>query len=131
VPGALAPVKWKIAFDAHHGNLNLMTRFWRAVPPTSDYVALGFVAMSGILGQLPSNPVEEVAGQFRAVHKRALTGASIGVPNDGYIFRNYSNPKQMIFMVEARYSFADLEIPPKSDMFVLDPKMVNKEWSGW
>lgn len=42
----------------------------------TDYVALGFVAMTGpSIQNIPSQPPASLTDQFRAVHKAALTGA--------------------------------------------------------
>ncbi|KAI0091169.1 hypothetical protein BDY19DRAFT_934228 [Irpex rosettiformis] len=126
VPGALAPVKWVEAFVGPYYK-NAYTRVWRAVPPTSDYVALGFVSMTrDSVSQLPAQPPASLADQFRAVHKLALTGASKGVSQTFH-----SSGNRVVFSVDYRYWHADLEIPVKSDCFVLDPKMTIKDWSGW
>ncbi|KAI0696461.1 MAC/Perforin domain-containing protein [Cytidiella melzeri] len=128
VPGALAPVKWVEAYVGPYNQGDKVTRFWRAVPPTSDYVALGCVAMMGNSArEIPSQPPAELASQFRAVHKRALTGAVYGVLN--WIYSSTQNRK--IFAVDTRYWFADLEIPLKGDCYVLDPQATVKDWSGW
>ncbi|KAH7904462.1 MAC/Perforin domain-containing protein [Hygrophoropsis aurantiaca] len=91
VPGALSPVKWKEAFTAGFpGMENIATlKFWRAEPPTPDYVVLGSVGtvvtiyapfqisvepfqtlFPGLGPELP-----DIAKQVRAVHKSALTKA--------------------------------------------------------
>ena len=127
VPGALAKVKWVEAFVGPY--YSGFTRVWKAIPPTSDYVALGTVSMTrSSLDQIPSQPPESLASQFRAVHKRALTGAAYGVP-DNWVY--HSSGTRVVFAVDFRYWTADLEVPVKSDCFVLDPKMTIKDWSGW
>ncbi|KAI0696241.1 hypothetical protein BC835DRAFT_1414356 [Cytidiella melzeri] len=127
VPGALAPVKWVEAYVGPYYS-SKVTRFWRAVPPTSDYVALGCVAMMGYsANDIPKEPPAELAGQFRAVHKRALTGAVHGVL-ENWIYRSTQN--RMVFAVDMRYWLADLEVPLKGDCYVLDPKMTVKDWIG-
>lgn len=129
VPGALAPVTWVEAFVATY--FGRVTRFWRAVPPTLDYIAVGFVAMAGSSASaIPSQPPADLAGQFRAVHKLAMTGASTGVP-DNWVYHNYDDRKKMVFAVDYRYWLADLEVPRKADLFVLDPKMTIQEWRRW
>ena len=125
VPGALAPVKWVEAFVGPY--YKGFTRVWRAVPPTSDYVALGVVSMTrSSLSQIPAQPPASLGDQFRAVHKRALTGAALG-PTWNY----KSSGTRVVYAVDNRYWYADLEIPAKGDCFALDPKMTIKDWSGW
>ncbi|KAI0091170.1 hypothetical protein BDY19DRAFT_686686 [Irpex rosettiformis] len=126
VPGALAPVKWEEAFVGPYYK-NAYTRVWRAIPPTSDYIALGFVSMTrSSISEIPAQPPASLADQFRAVHKLALTGASKGVSQ---IFHSSGN--RVVFEVDYRYWHGDTEVPVKSDCFVLDPKMTIKNWSGW
>ncbi|KAI0683226.1 hypothetical protein BC835DRAFT_1423503 [Cytidiella melzeri] len=125
VPGALAPVKWVVVFDGTYRSRS--TRFWTAVPPTSDYVALGCVGMTG--WDLPDQPPESLAGRFRAVHKRALSEAH---SQDGvdHVWRGEKN--HLLYSVDYRYLYADTDVPPKKDCFVLDEKMTVKEgWVGW
>ena len=81
VPGALAPVKWERACDGFFGD-SVTARFWRAVPPTSDYVALGAIGMSGELSIMFEQPPQELAKRFRAVHKQALDRAVTGVQHE-------------------------------------------------
>jgi hypothetical protein len=128
VPGAFAQVTWTEVFVAtYNSGDQSVTRFWRAVPPTSDYVALGFVAMSGSSASaIPSQPSDSLAGRFRAVHKRALTGASTGVTE---VFSNDDNPSQTLFSVDNHYWLADIGTPHKEDLYVLDPKSTIQEWS--
>lgn len=126
VPGALAPVKWAEIFT-DRAPYQRFTRFWKAVPPTSDYVALGFVAMQGSsVNALPAQPPASLADQFRAVHKLALTGASKGAT-----LSTQTLSGQKFFAVDYRYWLADREVPVKGDCFVLDPKMAIKDWQGW
>ncbi|KAI0088021.1 MAC/Perforin domain-containing protein [Irpex rosettiformis] len=115
VPGALAPVKWEKACDSPGA------RFWRAVPPTSDYVALGAVGMSGDFAQIFNQPPEEVANRFRAVHKSALTSAEYGV-QDVYSSPFAENCK--IFSVDGQYWYADTAPLNRLDCMRLDPKNV-------
>ncbi|KAI0682376.1 hypothetical protein BC835DRAFT_1424502 [Cytidiella melzeri] len=127
VPGALAPVKWVEVFVAPYYD-EKVTRVWKAVPPTSDYVALGFVAMSGkSASQIPLQPPAALAGQFRAVHKRALTVDTNGV-GDNLIFQGPQN--HLVFAVGARYWLTDVKIPPPEDCFVLDPKVAVLDWDN-
>ncbi|KAI0086753.1 hypothetical protein BDY19DRAFT_958469 [Irpex rosettiformis] len=129
VPGALAPVRWIHLFDTSRG-YGQATRFWRAVPPTPDYVALGCVAHTMYTNDpsFPSQPSESLAGQFRAIHKRALTGAKDGAT---WIRNNVGNMNRLAFYADYRYVLADTEIPPQEDVFVLDPKMCVRGWTGW
>ncbi len=127
VPGALAPVKWEEAFVGPY--YSAVTRVWRAVPPTSEYVALGFVSMTRpSIDDIPLQPPAWLGGQFRAVHKRALTGAaSDSVSSWSY----WSSTNRVVYAVDYRYWNADVELPHKSDCYVLDPQMTIKDWSGW
>lgn len=75
---------------------------------------------------IPKQPPESLAGQFRAIHKRALTGASKGATSVWHTENN-----RVVFATDYRFYLAELEVPPKGDMFVLDPKMTVKDWSGW
>ncbi|KAI0341925.1 hypothetical protein BDW22DRAFT_1345703 [Trametopsis cervina] len=126
VPGALSPVGWEEAYLGPYYS-DKVTRVWRAVPPTDQYLALGTVAMTGDSGySLPSQPPDWLAGRFRAVHKRALTTATVGVTG------HYdSNPPDEIYWVDYRYWNADTELPRDQDCFVLSDSMTVKDWSGW
>ncbi|KAI0766732.1 hypothetical protein BC629DRAFT_1596249 [Irpex lacteus] len=125
-PGALAPVKWEEAFVGPYYS-DSVTRVWRAIPPTSDYVALGFVSMTRkSIGDIPAQPPASLAGSFRAIHKLALTGAAVGAHA---VFHSSGN--RVVYWVDYRYWYADIEVPEKSDCYVLDPKMTIKNWSGW
>lgn len=128
VPGALAPVKWMEAFTGPSSSSNRVTRFWKAIPPTSDYIAIGFVAMTGSSANaIPSQPPASLAGRFRAVHKLALTGAARGVTNS----YQYQGNGGRVFRIDYRYLLADIELPVQGDSFALDPKMIIRDWSGW
>jgi hypothetical protein len=126
VKGALAPVKWEEIFvsDAYDSKV---TRFWRAIPPTPDYVAMGCVGMTGTsASSIPKQPPPELADHFRAVHKRALTGAKEGVYNV-----KYDPEGRMIYAIDARYWFVGYELPFAEDCLRLDPKGAQLEGSGW
>ena len=126
VPGALAVVKWVEAFVGPYFQ-DASIRVWKAVPPTDDYVAMGIVAMTRTsLGDIPAQPPAALADRFRAVHKRALTGASLG-PTAIY----KSSGTRVVYAVDNRYWYADMELPLKSDCYALDPKMTVSDWSGW
>lgn len=108
-----------------------VTRFWKAIPPTKDYIALGFVALTAPkVEDLPAQPPATLVDQFRAIHKRALTGAVRGTPDD-WVYRNGADTNRMVFAVDYRYWLADLEVLRREDSFVLDPKMSVKDWTGW
>ncbi|KAI0684447.1 hypothetical protein BC835DRAFT_1310575 [Cytidiella melzeri] len=125
VPGALAQVKWEEIWVTP-GPYSKSTRFWRAIPPTPDYLAMGVVAvMASSASALPSQPPAALAGNFRAVHKSALTAAVTGATRQ----RSYQNHR--FFGVDMRYWFADTQFPPKLDCFRLDPKGVVLEGDGW
>lgn len=141
VPGALAPVKWEKAFDGPTTEFTKLiqffpalpkfTRFWRAIPPTSDYVALGFVCVSEPEKEsLPLQPPAELADRFRAVHKRALKPAVDG-PTTTYVM--VGNSGYMVFAIDSCYWLAGNQKPFKEDSFVLnlDKKVVVKEGDGW
>ena len=128
VPGALAPVKWVEVFTNTYQYKTGATRVWKAVPPTSDYIALGVVAMSAASASaLPSQPPDALAGRFRAIHKLALTRSSKGV-TDSYQFRGKGG---IVYRVDHRYILAGNERPVQGDTFVLDPKMAIKDWGSW
>lgn len=127
VPGALAPVRWVEVFTGPAPN-NRITRFWRAIPSTPDYIAIGFIAVTGNSATaIPSQPPASLAGRFRAIHRLALTGAVRGV--------TYSSPNQgrggRVFQIDYRYCLADIELPIQGDSFVLDPKLTRRDWSDW
>jgi hypothetical protein len=126
VVGALAPVKWEEVFVAKYFS-DKVTRFWRAIPPTSDYVAMGCVGMTGTsASSIPEQPPAELADRFRAVHKRALTGAKWGV------YGLYTGDEgRKIYGIDGRYWFAGYELPFKEDCFMLDPKGAQLEGDGW
>ncbi|KAI0341912.1 hypothetical protein BDW22DRAFT_1429431 [Trametopsis cervina] len=127
VPGALAPVTWEEAFVGPYYS-SAVTRVWRAVPPTSDYYVFGCVAMTGDSADtLPKQPPASLAGRFRAVHKCALTQASVGVANWHYD----SNPPDEIYAVDYRYWNAGTALPKKEDCLVFDSKNARKDWNGW
>ncbi|KAI0684449.1 hypothetical protein BC835DRAFT_1422312 [Cytidiella melzeri] len=124
VPGALAQVKWEEIWVTPGDSK--FTRFWRAIPPTPDYLAMGVVAvMASSASALPSQPPAALAGNFRAVHKSALTAAVTGATRQ----RTYQNHR--FFGVDMRYWFADTQFPLKIDCFRLNPKGVVLEGEGW
>ncbi|KAF9030960.1 hypothetical protein BDZ89DRAFT_1132088 [Hymenopellis radicata] len=126
VSGALAPVKWEEIFVAPFYS-SKVTRFWKAIPPTPDYVAMGCVAMTGTSASaIPSQPPAALAGRFRAVHKSALTQSKNGV----YGIYHSDGPR-VVYAVDYRYWFADVELPFKEDCLRLDPKGAVLEGSGW
>ena len=118
VPGALAPVKWEISFVGQYWSAS-RTTFWRAIPPTPDYVALGCVACTyPASASAPSQPPDNVASRFRAVHKRALTTPASSLSP---IYNAY-NSKGVAYGVESRYISAATALPLKADCYKLDPK---------
>jgi hypothetical protein len=126
VPGALAPVKWEEVFVGRYSS-HQVTRFWRAIPPTPDYVAMGCVGLTGTsASSIPKQPPPELADRFRAVHKRALTGAKQGVHGTFY-----GDEGRKIYGIDGRYWFAGYELPFKEDCFRLDPKGAQLEGDGW
>jgi hypothetical protein len=126
VPGALAEVKWEEIFVASYYS-SKVTRFWKAIPPTPDYVAMGCVAMTGTsVSAIPKQPPAELVKRFRAVHKSALTQATYGV----YGIYHSDGPR-VVYGVDYRYWFADVELPFKEDCLRLDPKGAVLEGNGW
>ncbi|KAI0682377.1 hypothetical protein BC835DRAFT_1478658 [Cytidiella melzeri] len=128
VPGALAAVKeWEEIFvtDARAG----LTRFWRARPPTDDYVALGVIAATAPSADaLPSQPPASLVGHFRAVHRSALTAPVTGVSwYSNFFWRNH----KFFSIDDNRYWFAATELPQKNECFILDPKQVVQEGDWW
>jgi hypothetical protein len=121
-------VTWTEAFVASYATGDMaVTRFWRAVPPTSDYVALGFVAMTGSSAStIPSQPPDSLTSRFRAVHKRALTHASSGVT---VRYQNANDTAQSLYQIDNHYWLADTAILQNQDLYVLDPKSNTLEWS--
>ncbi|KAI0700905.1 MAC/Perforin domain-containing protein [Cytidiella melzeri] len=131
VPGALAPVKWQevLLVDVTHPTIKA-TRFWKAIPPTSDYIALGCIGMSGTSASaIPAQPPTSLAGRFRAVHKRALTTALYGA--QGFVYYGTGGPNRLFYAVDYRYWFVGKELPLKSDCYILDNKMAVKDWTGY
>lgn len=127
VPGALAPVKWEPAFigSCHGGNTH--TTYWRAIPPTSDYIALGCVAsMTPASSSNPTQPPDSIARRFRAVHKRAITAAKNGVTTS---WKYYNYPQDVVYIIDGRYVHGDTALPHKSDCYILDPKNTVEESS--
>ena len=117
VPGALAPVKWEIAFVGEYYSTN-RTTFWRAIPPSSDYVALGCVAFTNpTSSSAPSRPPDSIASRFRAVHKRAITTASSLTPK--YTAYKYQG---VVYGIESRYISTGTNFPVTADCYKLDPK---------
>ncbi len=120
VPGALAPVKWEKACDGLVGAM-VEARFWRAIPPSSDYVALGAVGMSGVESVLYDQPPEDLVRGFRAVHKRALASAEKGVEAT---YTCSWNERCKIFNVDGKYWYADTAPLNKQDCMRFDTKNV-------
>ncbi|KAI0812731.1 MAC/Perforin domain-containing protein [Irpex lacteus] len=120
VPGALAPVKWEKACDGLVG-ATVEARFWRAIPPSSDYVALGAVGMSGVESVLYDQPPEDLVRGFRAVHKRALASAEKGVEAT---YTCSWNERCKIFNVDGKYWYADTAPLNKQDCMRFDTKNV-------
>ncbi|KAI0087156.1 MAC/Perforin domain-containing protein [Irpex rosettiformis] len=127
VPGALAPVKWEQAFIGWNSGRRTRTTFWRALPPTSDYIAMGCVAsMNPAESSVPSQPPASVASRFRAVHKRALTTPAKSLTP---VYRNYGEKQGVVYAVEGRYVSAETVLPNERDCYILDPKNVVEEFS--
>ncbi len=119
VPGALAQVTWEKACDVN-GHL---ARFWRAIPPTSDYVALGAVGTYDYDATSNDQPPAELVARFRAVHKSALAASTSGVD---YVRTMYASDGK-IFGVDSTYWYADTATLNKLDCKRLDPKNVIME----
>ena len=124
VAGALAPVKWELACEQVNKDLTA-TGFWRAIPPTSDYVALGSIGFNGTLISIAMGPPEQLASRFRAVHKRALKAASSGVTD---VYTSAANDKCKIFSVDDRYWYADRATLDKRDCVIFDPEQVDEQF---
>ena len=129
VSGALAPVKWEHLYTDRDPKDEYRTTFWRAIPPTRDYVALGYVGFTvwGKGGETPKEP-PTIAQRFRAVHKKCLTGSSLQITSIGPLGRR---PELFSFIVDYRYNYVDYEPPRQFDFYVLDPKMTIRDWEGW
>jgi hypothetical protein len=125
VKGVFAPVNWEKAFDGKLFSFFGTIRFWRAVPPTTDYVALGCVGMllPTSSGEMLEQPPQELVERFRAVHKSTLTAASTGVTTT-----YQGKGRQFIFAVDDRYWYADTDMLVKQDCYKLDPKMVIEDF---
>lgn len=120
VQGALAPVKWEKACDGDATG-DVLARFWRAVPPTTDYVALGAVGVGGYDASTYDQPPDELVARFRAVHKSALAAAEHGVES---VRTSMFNPNCKIFGVDDKYWYADTVTLNKLDCKRLDPENV-------
>jgi hypothetical protein len=126
VKGALAPVKWE-EVSASNSAQSSTTRFWRAIPPTPDYVAMGCVGVTDTsASSIPEQPPAWLSDQFRAVHKRALTSAKEGASQIVIGLEGY-----MIYAVDARYWFVGYELPFAEDCLRLNPKGAQLEGGGW
>ncbi|KAI0693082.1 hypothetical protein BC835DRAFT_1416168 [Cytidiella melzeri] len=126
VPGALAKVKWQEIFTVPAtdtpGIEPPATRFWRAIPPSSDYLAMGVVAAFAFTARhLPSQPSASLADHFRAVHKSALAAAERGVSIE------YKPNNRHFFAIDGTYWFAGKYLPLRQDCLRLDPEMVDWE----
>ena len=106
--------------------------FWRAIPPTSDYVALGFVAFSRPAIFLPPPvPPASISARFRAVHKRALTITTAKTtPIYWTTAPSGTGTAGVLYGVDGRFISADTVLPNKADCYKLDPKNVVEE-SRW
>lgn len=129
VPGALAPVKWEVEFVGSYNPTKEHTIFWRALPTSSDYLAVGCVAsMVPANSSIPSQPPANIAARFRAVHKRALTAPAKDLTP---LYHYYSDTvtQNVVFGVDGRYIQANTTIPNKADCYILDPKNTVEEFS--
>ncbi|KAI0690009.1 hypothetical protein BC835DRAFT_1308110 [Cytidiella melzeri] len=132
VPGALAKVKWQEIFVAPARDIAIIqppcTRFWRAISPSSDYVAMGVVAVSAIAAsQLPSEPPAALADHFRALHRSAVIPALTGVS------RTFTFESRYFFAIDDIYWFAGKQLPPQAECFRMGPhkQMVILEGDDW
>ena len=75
----------------------------------------------------PSQPPDNIARRFRAVHKRALT---FGAKNLTPVYRAYG-VKGVAYGVDSRYISADTVLPEKADCYIFDPKNVVQEFNQW
>ena len=129
VPGALAPVKWEKICEGFSYKSTRVT-FWRAIPPTSDYLALGCIASANPWSSdAPSQPPDSIAARFRAVHKRALTTAT-GKTFPIYWITHPSGTGNVgaVFGMDGRFISAETVLPNKVDCYKLDPKNVVQEY---
>ncbi|KAI0685508.1 hypothetical protein BC835DRAFT_1421152 [Cytidiella melzeri] len=125
VTGALATVKWQEIITVE-GRYSTSTRFWRAIPPTSDYLAMGVVGVTASsLAELPSQPPPALTGPFRAVHKNALAAAKVGVTY------TYSYGHHKCFAIDYIYWSAGTKVPLDQGCFRLYPTTVTLEGEGW
>ncbi|KAI0684446.1 hypothetical protein BC835DRAFT_637235 [Cytidiella melzeri] len=125
VPGALAEVTWKEIFVAT-GPYSGSARFWKAIPPSDDYVAMGVVADTVYPSDSASSgPPAALAAHFRAVHKNALTAAVTGV-TESYAYEGHE-----FFCIDGRYWFADTHVPSYEYYWALNPDEVIHEGDGW
>lgn len=131
VPGALSPVKWEKAFEGAF--YIFRTTFWRAIPPTPDYLAMGYIATKGYLPTAsPSQPPANIAALFRDVHKRALTPFTgettpvhrVPAPCDKH------KTVGVVYSLDGRFSLADTVLPNEGDLYKFDPKKVTEESSS-
>ena len=105
--------------------------FWRAIPPTSDYLALGGVASINPRGfNPPSQPPANIVARFRAVHKRAIT-AFTGKTTPIYWITNPSGSGTAgaVYGLDSRFISADTVLPNQADRYRFDPKNVVEEYS--
>ncbi|KAI0685506.1 hypothetical protein BC835DRAFT_1421150 [Cytidiella melzeri] len=116
VPGALAQVTWEVILTVPAKAEKRHTQFWRAIPPTSDYVAMGVFAFTDLTGNQKSQPPEELVRYFRAVHKSALAASSVTLE---YSFRD-----NKYFCVGNTHWFAGKRLPREKDLFTLHSPMV-------
>ncbi|KAI0683623.1 hypothetical protein BC835DRAFT_1423177 [Cytidiella melzeri] len=116
VPGALAQVTWEVILTVPAKAEKRHTRFWRAIPPTSDYVAMGVFAFTDLSGNHKSQPPEKLVRYFRAVHKSALAASSVTL--------EYSFRENKYFCVGNTHWFAGKQLPREKDLFTLHSPMV-------
>ena len=129
MPGALAPVKWEYAFEGANAGGKTRTTFWRAIPPTPDYIALGCVAsMNPMSSPAPTQPPSSITARFRSVHKRALKAPAKKLTP---IYHNYGYKQGVAYGVEGRYISGDTILPNKADCYIFDPKNVVEEFTQW
>lgn len=122
VPGALAPVRWERAFSDNQETGT--TDIWRAIPPSSDYIALGCIASvrtkatNSESQEDPSEPPAHIAARFRAVHRSAVMTAKDGVTK---WWHYANNARFVVYLMDNHYVRADTIGPFPGDCYILDP----------
>ena len=106
--------------------------FWRAIPPTSDYVAMGSIAsINPMIAIPPSQPPANIAARFRAVHKRALTTFTGSTTPIYWITDpSASGIAGVVYGLDSRFISADTVLPNHADCYRFDPKNVVEENRG-